>query len=76
MATISENLVLRDNFSAAFTNFIRLAEQASSAVIDMRGSLNNIETTTARAAHATEQLAQRMSQTSRQPIIPVTLSVS
>lgn len=66
MATISENLVLRDNFSAAFTNFIRLAEQASSAVIDMRGSLNNIETTTARAALATEQLAQRMSQTSRQ----------
>lgn len=66
MPNIREELTLVDNFSSQFTRFIQLAEQSAASVMDLRGSLNNIETTTARAALATEQLAQRMSGTSRQ----------
>lgn len=66
MPNIREELTLVDNFSSQFTRFIQLAEQSAASVMDLRGSLNNIETTTARAALATEQLAQRMSGASRQ----------
>lgn len=66
MPNIREELTLVDNFSSPFTRFIQLAEQSAASVMDLRGSLNNIETTTARAALATEQLAQRMSGASRQ----------
>lgn len=66
MPNIREELTLVDNFSSQFTRFIQLAEQSAASVMDLRGSLNNIETTTARAALATEQLAQQMSGASRQ----------
>lgn len=66
MPNIREELTLVDNFSSPFTRFIQLAEQSAASVMDLRGSLNNIETTTARAALATEQLAQQMSGASRQ----------
>lgn len=61
MPNIREELTLVDNFSSQFTRFIQLTEQSAASISDLRGSLNNIETTTARAALATEQLAQRMS---------------
>lgn len=66
MPNIREELTLVDNFSSQFTRFIQLAEQSAASVMDLRGSLNNIETTTARAALATEQLAQQMSGAGRQ----------
>lgn len=66
MPNIREELTLVDNFSSPFTRFIQLAEQSAASVMDLRGSLNNIETTTARAALATEQLAQQMSGAGRQ----------
>ena len=52
MPNIREELTLVDNFSPQFTRFIQLAEQSAASVMDLRGSLNNIETTTARAALA------------------------
>lgn len=66
MPNIREELTLVDNFSSQFTRFIQLAEQSAASVMDLRGSLNNIETTTARAALATEQIAQQMSGAGRQ----------
>ena len=66
MPNIREELTLVNNFSPQFTRFIQLAEQSAASVMDLRGSLNNIETTTARAALATEQLAQQMSGAGRQ----------
>lgn len=60
MAQIREELALIDKFSAQFTKFIAMAEKASGAVQDVRGSLANIETAAASAALNMDRLAGEM----------------
>ena len=60
MAQIREELTLVDKFTAQFTKFIRLSENASNSANDMRYSLNNIETATAATAVSIDRLADEI----------------
>ena len=62
MANIRETLTLRDQFTAALTRYITLTEQSVNISDDMRASLRNIESTSARTASILEQLEQSMRQ--------------
>lgn len=59
MATIREELVLYDRFSANFARFESLCQSANSALNDVRYSLNNIETATAMTATAMQDMTSR-----------------
>ena len=62
MANIRETLTLRDQFTAALTRYITLTEQSVNISDDMRASLRNIESTSARTASILEQLEQSIRQ--------------
>ena len=62
MANIRETLTLRDQFTAALTRYITLTEQSVNISDDMRASLRNIESTSARTALILEQLEQSIRQ--------------
>lgn len=62
MADIREKLTLEDSFSANFTRYITLGQQAAGVTDDMRASLLNIETATAAAATATERMADQLTE--------------
>lgn len=61
MPQIREQLILEDQFSQPFTEFIQLAQRAASSMDMLQGSLSNIETATARTALATESLGTSFS---------------
>lgn len=61
MPQIREQLILEDQFSQPFTEFIQLAQRAASSMDMLQGSLSNIETATARTALATENLGTSFS---------------
>ena len=60
MATIREELVLYDRFSANFARFESLCQSAEGALNDVRYSLNNIETATAMTATAMQDMTSRV----------------
>lgn len=69
MAAIRETLSLEDQFTATLTRYISMVERSAGASDDMRASLLNIETATARTAMAVEEMSQqttRYSQSTRQ----------
>lgn len=59
MATIREELVLYDRFSANFARFESLCQSVEGALNDVRYSLNNIETATAMTATAMQDMTSR-----------------
>lgn len=61
MPQIREQLILEDQFTQPFTEFIQLAQRAASSMDMLQGSLSNIETATARTALATENLGTTLS---------------
>ena len=61
MPQIREQLILEDQFTQPFTEFIQLAQRAASSMDMLQGSLSNIETATARTALATENLGTSFS---------------
>ena len=61
MPQIREQLILEDQFTQPFTEFIQLAQRAASSIDMLQGSLSNIETATARTALATENLGTSFS---------------
>lgn len=65
MAQIREELILEDKFTAPFTHFLTLVNNSSSAIQDLKYSLANIETATASTAATMQELAGKMSNTSR-----------
>lgn len=66
MASIYVPFVLEDRFSNPMAQCIRIAEQMSGALNDMRYSMANVETATASAAVEMQNLSARMSQTTTQ----------
>ena len=62
MAAIHEVLVMEDQFTAPLTRYLSLIQRSAGASDDMRASLLNIETATARTAMAVEEMSQQMSQ--------------
>lgn len=65
MAAIRETLSLEDQFTATLTRYISMVERSAGASDDMRASLLNIETATARTAMAVEEMSQRTTQYSQ-----------
>ena len=59
MATIREELVLYDRFSATFARFESLCQSAEGALNDVRYPLANIETATAATATAMQDMTSR-----------------
>lgn len=59
MATIREELVLYDKFSATFARFESVCQSAESALNDVRYSMANIETATAATATAMQQMTSQ-----------------
>lgn len=62
MAAIRETLSLEDQFTATLTRYITLTERSANISDDMRSSLLNIESASARTALILEQLEQRLHQ--------------
>lgn len=62
MAAIHEVLVMEDQFTAPLTRYLSLIQRSAGASDDMRASLLNIETATARTAMAVEEMSQQISQ--------------
>lgn len=62
MAAIRETLTLQDQFTATLTRYITLTERSANISDDMRASLLNIESASARTALILQQLEQRLHQ--------------